>query len=247
MTAPGSPFAGNHIVQSLWIGPRLSAMERTCIGSFLQNGHRFHLYVYDEPLGVPRGTDLRDAAQILPAASIWVYRDQRTCSGFSNFFRYKLLLERGGWWVDTDTVALRPLAFHTDHVFSSEGINGRRTTTTCMIKAPAGSPVMEYAWQRCQTMDTATLTWGVSGPRLLNEAVSACSFETFVQPTDVFCPIHFSEWRQLLDPAAMRTLGPHVHTVHLWHELWRREGRDKDGCYPRGCLYELLKRRYCFE
>ena len=36
------------IIQSLWIGQRLSDLERLCIRSFLQKGHPFHLYTYNE-------------------------------------------------------------------------------------------------------------------------------------------------------------------------------------------------------
>ena len=32
------------VIQSLWIGDRLSVMERLCIQSFLDQGHQFHLY-----------------------------------------------------------------------------------------------------------------------------------------------------------------------------------------------------------
>ena len=53
--------------------------------------------------------------------------------------------------------------------------------------------------------------------------------------------------QQLIEPGAVPAFDARVHTVHLWHELWRREGQDKDGCYPRGCLYEQLKRRYCLD
>lgn len=35
-------------------------------------------------------------------------------------FRYKLILERGGWWVDLDTVCLRPFDLDLEHVFASE-------------------------------------------------------------------------------------------------------------------------------
>ena len=37
----------SEIIQSLWIGPRLSNMEYLCIKSFIDFGHEFHLYTID--------------------------------------------------------------------------------------------------------------------------------------------------------------------------------------------------------
>ena len=62
-------------VQSLWIGPSLSVMERLVIRSFLDHGHSFHLYTYDEVGSIPAGTVVRPAAEILPVEE--VYRCRR--------------------------------------------------------------------------------------------------------------------------------------------------------------------------
>ena len=32
--------------------------------------------------------------------------------------------------------------------------------------------------------------------------------------------------------------------VHMWHEVWRRNGADKDAQFHPDCLYEKLKRMY---
>jgi len=101
----------NKIIQGLWIGPELSVMEQLSISSFLLNQHEYHLYVYDEPKNVPLGAVVRDANEILPASRIFQYKHFPTYAGFANFFRYKLLLERGGWWADTDTICLKPFDF----------------------------------------------------------------------------------------------------------------------------------------
>ena len=75
------------VIQTMWIGPRLSTMEQLCIKSFLRNGHPFHLYVYEEVEDVPQGTVVLDANEILPASRIFQYRDHKSYAGFSNFFR----------------------------------------------------------------------------------------------------------------------------------------------------------------
>ena len=83
-------------IQGLWIGTHLSALERLSIRSFLQNGHEYHLYAYGEVRNLPDGTTVRDGREILPESRIFQYRDHKSFSAFSNFFRYKLLLDREG-------------------------------------------------------------------------------------------------------------------------------------------------------
>jgi hypothetical protein len=133
------------VIQSLWVGGRLSAMERLCISSFLRNGHPFHLYVYQETAGIPPGTVVLDGNAILPASRIFTYREHKTYAGFANFFRYKLLLESGGWFVDADLVCVKPFDFAEDYVFSSEGIGGRQLPNVREVKVPACRTVLRYA------------------------------------------------------------------------------------------------------
>lgn len=230
-------------IQSLWIGPALSAMERLSLASFVANGHRVHLYSYEPVGGVPDGVELRDANTILPRSRIFRYADHDTVSGFSNFFRYKLLLDRGGWWVDTDVVCLKPFDFEGEHVFASEISKEAPVVTSCVIRAPAGSPAMRRAWDICDASDPDSLRWGETGPRLCGDVVRELALDSCVQPPPVFCPIPYHRWRDVLDPEATPSIDG-AHAIHLWNELWRRSGASKDGPYDSRCLYALLQRRF---
>jgi hypothetical protein len=108
------------IIQSLWIGNKLSVMEQLSISSFLQNGHSFHLYIYDDVEGIPNGTTIKDANKILPSSKIFKYKNHDSYAGFANLFRYKLLLERGSYWVDTDIICLKPFQDKTEYVFAGQ-------------------------------------------------------------------------------------------------------------------------------
>lgn len=236
----------NKIIQGLWIGQELSMLEQLSIASFLLNGHEFHLYVYDDLKNVPEGTVLKAADEILSAERIFQYKDQPTYAGFANFFRYKLLLERGGWWVDMDTICLRRFDFPEAHVFSSEVDKGLEVITSGIIKAPAGSGVMAYAWEVCQGKKPEQLVWGETGPRLMGEAVRKFSLEHFTKPHNVFCPLAYDEWQKVLDPEPALSLqdDQDVYAIHFWNEKWRAAGYDKNGQYSEACLYEQLKRKY---
>lgn len=230
-------------IQSLWIGPSLSALEQLALASFVHHGHPVDLYTYAGVEGVPAGVAVRDANAILPESKVFLYRDYNSYSGFSNYFRYRLLLERGGCWVDMDLVALRPLAFDDEHVFASEHARGREVVTTSFIKAPAGSPVMQRAWDICAQKDPAQIRWGETGPRLLDEVVASLGMQQLVRAPALFCPVRHGEWESLLD-ANPPAIPDDAVAVHFWNEMWRRNGREKDASYDPGSLYEQLKARY---
>jgi hypothetical protein len=219
-------------------------MERLCISSFLHHGHSFHLYVYQATEGVPPGTTLLDANEILPSSRIFMYREVPSYAGFANFFRYKLLLENGGWFVDADTICLKPFDFEDPYVFSSQGEGADRLVNVAAVKAPRGSRAMEIAWDACKNSDVGAVRWGQTGPLLITRAVEQCGLQRHVQEPEVFCPVNFPDWEQVLDPSHAIPDNPRIDGIHLWNEMWRRAGKDKDQSYHPDCLYEQLKRRY---
>jgi hypothetical protein len=233
----------NQVIQGLWIGEELSTMEQLSIASFLANGHAYHLYAYEPIRNVPAGAELKDAAEILPRSRAFQYTGHATWSGFANFFRYKLLLDRGGWWADTDLICLQPFCFQSEYVFSSEFSLGRQMVNIGAIKAPPGSDVMRYAWEVCQTKDTSRLVWGETGPQLMEEAVLRHSLERSVLDWRTFCPVGFRDWKDLINPDADTDYDT-SYAIHLWHEMWRAAGQDTNIHYHPGCTYERMRRRY---
>ncbi|MFC1485636.1 glycosyltransferase [Candidatus Latescibacterota bacterium] len=238
------------------------------ISSFVQNGHTFHLYVYDDIAGVPEGTVVKDANEIVPAERIFKYREHDSFSGFSNLFRYRLLLEKGGCWVDTDVVCMRPFRFEQDHLFVNV-LEGRpffnlacvHTTppfitfgrgyyiNSWFIKAPAGSAIMDYCYRESLTRDTNTLDWGDIGPRLMTAAVKLFDMERYIVPYETFFPINEHQWRQLISgsPVACwkwRNARNRSYGVHLYHEMWRRNNINMNATFPADSIYEKLKQRY---
>ncbi len=199
-------------VQSLWVGPRLTAMERLAIQSFLDNGHAYHLYCYDAIDGIPAGTTIKDGAEVLPRGDIFVYSDgfaQGSVAAFSNFFRYKLLLERGGWWVDADVVCLRPFDMTDERLWASERTDppGGLIVSTSAIKAPAGDALIHaWAWNACRPINSRRIVFGQIGPRLLQAGVEALRLHAFMRPHTFFCPIAFSDWQTMLDSSCCRHL-----------------------------------------
>lgn len=238
-------MTGRDVIQSLWVGEALSTMERLSIASFLASGHEYHLYAYREVANVPPGARLRDAREVLPESMIFQYPKHPSYAGFSNFFRYKLLADRGGWWVDSDAICLRPFDFADEYVIGTEPTSeGEAIPTSGFLKAPAGAEAMAFAWEECRGKDPGRLTWGETGPRLVAEAVRRFDLGRFLRDPATFAPIPHFEWERVLEPGRDGDFPASTRAVHLWNEKWRRSGRDKDARYPPDCLYERWKARF---
>ena len=231
-------------------------MEQLSIVSFLQNGHSFHLYAYEQIEGVPKGTTLKDAGEIIPPAKIFKYRHHDTYAGFSNLFRYRLLGEKGGYWVDTDVVCLRPFEFGAQYMFASVPTGPQLLRwkkkyhiASWFLKAPQGSATMDYCYNEAARRDPRELAFGEIGPRLITAAVEKFSMQRYVASPGTFCPIYAWQWKQLINAsfAARRKWSMALrssYAVHLYHEMWRRNKVDKNDAFPPASIYEQLKRRY---
>jgi hypothetical protein len=239
------------VIQSLWIGGDLSPLEQLCLASFIAHGHEFHLYTYDVVRNVPRGVVLKDAGPILPPDQVFKEREFGSYAAFSNLFRYKLLLERGGVWCDADMACVKPWRFDAELVFCEQRTpEGGREANGNVMRTPPGSPVMEFCYTEGIRKMNEGYTWGELGPAVVTAAIQRFELRHAVLPYKVFNPIDY--WKaDCLFSSSLRvrlrleaTLAWGVYGIHLWHSIWTRRGADPSATYPRFCLYESLKRRY---
>lgn len=233
------------VVNSLWIG-ELTQLEMLSIASHIQQGHEYHLWTYKH-FDLPSSVVLEDANEILPKSEIFTYSTgfgAGSVSAFSNIFRYKLLLERGGWWSDCDVVALKPFNFDDDYVFASERTRqASMHPTTCIIKCPPGALLMKYCLDVANSKDRKKLVWGEIGPRLLSSAIFSHEMLSHVRPPDAFCPVDW--FHSVSDPSVHFPVDlSNSWAVHLWHQVW--DSRSTNASYPDS-LYEKLKNQFKVE
>jgi hypothetical protein len=235
---------GLDVVQSLWMGGPLTEMERLCIRSFVSSGHPFHLYTYGDVFSIPDGAILVDANEIIPKAESFMVRGGY--SSFSDFFRWKLVRDRGGWWVDTDTVCLRPFDFPGEYVFV--GGLGAPGSDDCvssgMFKAPKGSPITQWAREQCQRMDPGTMPWGEAGPPLITKAVHKFNLTSAIVSGSMFFPVFYTEAPRAFTDIYVPRIAKDCYSIHLFNEMWRLAGADKNASYPESSLYEQLKKKF---
>ena len=140
--------------------------------------------------------------------------------GFSNLFRYALLLKEGGYWVDTDTFCLRPLAMEPI-VISSEWSKTKEIVPNCgVLKFPPGHRFSEWCFGQADAADTETLVFGTTGPALTGAAVKEFELSEFVVSPDVFCSVNWFQYQTLCEPGV---ISEHALGLHLWGECWRRK------------------------
>ena len=263
----------NRIVQGLWVGGRLSTLERLCIRSFCAHGHEFHLYHYDELHNVPRIDGLRviNGEEILPRTAIFRSR-KGSLAYFSDRFRWELLRQRGGWWMDMDVICVRPLDFPDDIVFQRDVKPDRMPNG--FLKLPRGhflAAALADTYKdinRIQPWDNFGVRFKKIKNRLIlrnsprhirlyhcggmfafSSAVKHFGLDKHALPTGVFHAPGDPQGHDAIKSAgydfdALLSSAPDMHCVHISQSRLVIKGIDKDGDYPADSLYEVLKRRY---
>ncbi|QEC77915.1 glycosyltransferase [Mucilaginibacter ginsenosidivorax] len=258
----------NKNIQSLWIGGQLSKVEQLCIQSFIDHGHNFHLYAYEEITNAPKGTIILDARSIIGEDAIFKYKSgwgAGSVSGFADLFRLLMVQKNGGWWVDMDIICLKKFDFEADTVFCSS-FEGEydQLVNNCVFKAPKDSEFIQYCLDQIALIDLKTMPFGMAGPFLFQKVVKELQLEKYVLPYSYFNPIAWKNVstlilgkmnkadrikefiRPVLKPNTMpgRKIGPHSYTVHFWNEIWNTGKLDKNGVYDSNSLFEKLKRKH---
>lgn len=225
-------------VHSLWIGNHLSPLERACVRSFLHKGHEFKLYAYGSIDNVPEGCRVVDAATILPESSIVAYSrgpGKGSVSLFSNLFRYQLLYDVGGWWVDMDMFCLSAALPDSGVVLAREDKHG---LNCAIMRFPRGHAALRAGAQECVARGD-DVDWGDTGPRLLSRLATDFDLGGCVFPESAFYPIHYSQFWVVLDPRRAAYAADKIRGAacnHLWNNLLGRMKFDKNVLPPDGSL-----------
>lgn len=222
---------------ALWVGPSLSLVERACLASFVQHGHRVTLHCYDTVAGVPPGVVVADADATVPRARLVRNRRGRgrgSYAAFSDAFRYACLWQHGGCYVDCDVLCLaarfpqRPLLV---------GREDAQRVCGAVLGLEAGSALAREALFEALSFGLERVRWSEIGPRLVTRLIAEHGLDASVLPPRAFYPIHHTDWLDPLLPSARRSVERRVegaYACHLWNEKLRRAGLDKNVLPPRG-------------
>ncbi|HTE41929.1 MAG TPA: glycosyltransferase, partial [Steroidobacteraceae bacterium] len=132
---------GLPIIQMFWHGAALTRVERLAMASFAAHGHPVHLHAYQPLQRVPEGVRLVDASTILPEQDVFRHAKTGSLAMFADWFRYRVLLAKGGIWSDTDVVCLRPLVYGQTEIYAWED---EHKINNAILGLAAGHPLA--AW-----------------------------------------------------------------------------------------------------
>lgn len=231
-----------HTFNGLWIGNKLSPIELLTIHSFLNFGYHFKLWIY-EPLQneLPENLELCDANEIIPRNKIFFYKNKSqfgigkgSVAGFSDIFRYKLLYEYGGWWVDMDITCLKNIDFTEPYFFRN---HHNLKVVGNVMKCPKHSDLMKFCYDEAiATIDEHNTDWHkpidilvkhIELLKLENYIVKDCSNMDMWHDTSRFI---FTDERQ----------PDNWYFIHWQNEEWRSKKLSKLFFYPNSLLENLL-------
>ncbi|MBC9875787.1 hypothetical protein G8O24_00325 [Bradyrhizobium sp. INPA01-394B] len=242
-------------IHCFWSNAPLSEMSRLSLQSIVRQGHPVKLYTYDNVAAtqacVPPGVIVADAGNVVPGA---VYQHAVLNSeirGFSDIFRYAVLHEFGGWWLDTDVVLVKPLDFGSEHVFSTQwsGLENGHVCVGDVMRAPKGSVHMAnlYALSLQRLFSEDRVEYGAVGSLLLSEYLLVAADDALrssILPPTTFNAIDSREVDLLVAEgrAGFELLSdPRVAGVHLWAKMWA-ERRLRFDAVPEHSVAGYLKK-----
>ncbi len=232
----------NHTINGMWVEGRLSLMELLTLASFVDHGHRFLLWTYGGILNndLPDRVELRDASGIIPASEVFRYKrgpHAGSYAGFSDIFRYKLLYDRGGWWVDMDVTCLKRFNFPEPYVFRPHYL---LRVVGNMMKAPRRSPLMGRCYRRAKrAVNEDNEDWH-KPVRILERECARPEYRKYLIPREFVTRDEADVFRLA---TRERKLGDDLYMVHWCNELLRLRGVDKNRPIP-GTAYHALLRRH---
>src|ERR1019366_6800948 len=234
----------NTIINGLWIGSELSKLELLTIQAFMDNGHTFRLWVYDNAVKqyLPDGVTVADANEIIDADKVFSYvqvnkfgHGKGSYAGFSDIFRYRLLFLHGGWWVDMDVTCLKPFDFEPEYFFRA---HHQLPLVGNVMKCPQGSALMKTCYEEALANVNENNTDWHKPIEILCANVQKLGLDKFIVKNVSNNDI----WEETSAFILKRKPIPDYYFLHWQNEEWRSRLMDKDIIKIRSTLGELMQR-----
>lgn len=185
------------------------------------------------------GVELRDAADVIPKEFFDRVVSKAEIRYFSDIFRYAVLYEHGGLWMDGDVIMVRPFGFRGRYFFNLQWRDGGKGHYVCgnVMYAHARSTHMRALYEESVNIfiESKTSDFGEIGPKLLSDYISGKAGSE-LRPW-VFSPTFFNsiDWTETdLFGEPLESLRDYLNDervigVHLWNARTHSIGEQADG------------------
>jgi hypothetical protein len=176
---------------------------------------------------VQKGIEVRPAEDVMPRGlfeRIVAGSEIRYCS---DIFRYAVLYEHGGLWMDTDVVLLRPFPYGGDYFFNLQWRDGQIGHFVCgnvMFATPHSRHLRAlYETSLDRFFQSGGKNFGDIGPKLLSDYVmseAGAELRGWLFSPMLFNPIDWTETEKFNQPIAELAdylNDERVFGVHLWN------------------------------
>ncbi|WGH79192.1 hypothetical protein [Jannaschia ovalis] len=260
-------------IASFWTGDPLSMIERLCLKSFLDAGHRMVLYSYGAVEGVPDGVEMADANDILAEPeTITTHTRTQSPAPFADRFRYHLLAKRPGViWADTDAYCLRPFENPTGYFFAFADEKSRIVANGVLALPPESATLRELiAWteneyavlpwlpataldQACRAardgepVHVSEFPWGAWGPSAITWVLRHTGELEHAMPHDTLYPVSYPDRRKIFKRArhVMRSCTDRTMSIHFYGRRIRdRLLKEYDGIPPQATVLHRLAEKH---
>ena len=230
------------IVNTIWIGRELGPIHTACLRSFLRHGHDVVLHAYGRPDDTPNGVRLFDASKLMKEEEIVLHKGTGSLTLAADRYRYRLLREGMGLYVDCDMYCMKPFP-ESEYTF---GWEDDETINNAVLNAPYDSAFLQHVlsaaedpyfiplWRKKRKtlyartrkaigfpIHVSQHKWGTIGPRLVSHYVKELGLTEKARPIDAFYPVYFKQLDLLYEKGLkMRDITtPRTYGVHLYNSL----------------------------
>lgn len=221
-------------VQTLWIGDELNDLSRISIKSWLYQGYEVDLYsdswIDDEIL---QDTRIKQ----IDAREIWDFKDTGEILPFSDLWRFKLLYQKGGVWLDADMLLLDQLPYDKILISSEftmrSGAFKSKMPFICNIGAlrfQKKDKILKLIIQKIEEKTKSIGTTFCDNMFIFRRVIKNCEYNQYVKEPSMFCGVDWWNAKELyysdeyktkynVKPLHNKIILQHSIGVHLWNHF----------------------------
>jgi len=206
-----------YLLQSYWSDAPLSLLEKTCLSSWVAYGARVDLFTHDSiksletqleylPAHIRNHIRILDADMILSREKKFKYEggpkskrsDAFSALPFSDLFRYEMLRQRGGIWIDMDIILIRPIPasiLRQPYFFTSERTMQAGAYKSAVPFKPVNScigvrePYSEWATKLVEASKNTKMDSAWTYMKVFQKSLTG--LEKYIQPPTFMMPVNW--------------------------------------------------------